>query len=460
MKKSIIIFSILLVTIGTGCKKWVDGYRVSPNSPAKNTPSLLLSVSELAVFSAYNGQLARTASIFTQQSAGTDFQMQDVALYSIDESANLNEWKSIYADGLINMQELIELSGDDNPRYRGIGRVLKSMTIGLCTDYWGDVPYSEALKGLDGNDFYNPNYDKQEEIIKNIQSELDLAIDDLQSADEENKLLPSTDDFIHGGDAAAWIKTAYIIKLRYANRLSKKDGSGSAQTVLDIYNASGLASGDDAFAVYGFNGNELNLWSAFNQIRANYIKMGGYFVDLLKTTNDPRLTIYCSVDDSGGYSGTPNNSFETTTSNLGSLYGGDDSPLPLALYSEALFIKAEAHWRLGQNAEAATALNDAVKESILRTTGASDSTYEATYANETAGSITQDKIMTQKYVDLFTQPEVWADWRRTGLPALTPNPDAQLTEIPRRLITPVDERIYNTNAIIVSDMLQKVWWDQ
>jgi hypothetical protein len=68
--------------------------------------------------------------------------------------------------------------------------------------------------------------------------------------------------------------------------------------------------------------------------------------------------------------------------------------------------------------------------------------------------------MTQKYVDLFTQPEVWADWRRTGLPALTPNPDAQLTEIPRRLITPVDERIYNTNAIIVSDMLQKVWWDQ
>ena len=135
MKKSIIIFSILLVTIGTGCKKWVDGYRVSPNSPAKNTPSLLLSVSELAVFSAYNGQLARTASIFTQQSAGTDFQMQDVALYSIDESANLNEWKSIYADGLINMQELIELSGDDNPRYRGIGRVLKSMTIGLCTDY-------------------------------------------------------------------------------------------------------------------------------------------------------------------------------------------------------------------------------------------------------------------------------------------------------------------------------------
>jgi hypothetical protein len=46
------------------------------------------------------------------------------------------------------------------------------------------------------------------------------------------------------------------------------------------------------------------------------------------------------------------------------------------------------------------------------------------------------------------------------LPVLTPNPDAQLNGIPRRLITPVDERVYNVNAIVVSNMLQKVWWDQ
>ncbi len=460
MKKSFIILSIALVMISTGCKKWVDGYRVSPNSPTNNTPSLLLSVSELAIFATYNGQLARTASIFTQQSAGTDFQMQEVATYSVDESSNLNEWKTIYADGLVNMQELINLAGDENPRYRGMGRVLKAMMIGICTDYWGDVPYSEALKGLDGSEGFNPKYDKQEDIINSILSDLDLAIQDLSSADDANNLLPSSDDFIHGGDPDAWTKTAYIIKMRYANRLSKKNPTGSAQTVLNIFDASGLDTGNDAFASYGINGNELNLWSAFNQIRANYIKMGETFVELLKNTNDPRLTIYCSVDDSGNYTGTPINSFETSTSNLGSLYGGDDSPLPLALYSEAMFIKAEAHFRLGQNAEAAAAYNLAVKESILRTTGASDPTYEAANANEDAATITLSKIMTQKYIDLFTQPEVWADWRRTELPVLTPNPDAQLNGIPRRLITPVDERVYNTNAVVVSDMLQKVWWDQ
>jgi hypothetical protein len=460
MKKSLIIFSIALILISTGCKKWVDGYRISPNRPTKVTPSLLLSVSELAVFATYNGQLARTASIFTQQSAGTDFQMQDVANYSIDESANLNEWRTIYADGLINMQTLIELAGDENPRYRGMGRVLKAMTIGICTDYWGDVPYSDALKGLQGSEGYNPKYDKQEDIIASIQSELDLAITELASSDDENNLLPSSDDFIHGGDAEAWTKMAYILKMRYANRLSKKNPTASAQQSLTIFDNANLSSGDDSYAVYGVNGNELNLWAAFNQIRANYIKMGETLVELLKNTNDPRLPLYCSLDENGGYSGTPKNSFDITTSNLGPLYGGDASPLPLVLYSEALFIKAEAHLRLGQNAEAAAAFNDAVKESIKRTTGASDPTYESTYANEDAASITLEKIMTQKYIDLFTQPEVWADWRRTELPLLTPNPNAQLGGIPRRLRTPVDERIYNSNAVVVSDMLQKVWWDQ
>ena len=31
-----------------------------------------------------------------------------------------------------------------------------------------------------------------------------------------------------------------------------------------------------------------------------------------------------------------------------------------------------------------------------------------------------NKIMTQKYIAMFAQPETWSDWRRTGIPALTP----------------------------------------
>jgi len=68
--------------------------------------------------------------------------------------------------------------------------------------------------------------------------------------------------------------------------------------------------------------------------------------------------------------------------------------------------------------------------------------------------------MTQKYIAMFTQPEVWSDWRRTNLPALTPNPDATIGEIPRRFPTCIDERLYNSNAEVVGDITLPVWWDE
>jgi len=459
MKKTIFILTTFTALMLSGCKNWVDDFTISPNSPVSVTNALLLTTSEVATFALYNGQLDRTGNIMTQQLAGTLFQMEEVGKYNITENDNINEWKTVYADALINMKTLIENAGDANPYYRGIGRVLKCMVIGIATDYWGDIPYSDALNGLEGPGGWNPVYDTQEQIIAAIQSELDQAITDLSQLPTANTLLPGTDDYIHGGDVAAWIKTAYIIKMRYANRESNRDASGSAQNALDYFNAAGLADGDDTYAIYGINGNELNPFNSFNTTRAGYIKMGGFFVDLLTSLNDPRLPLYAAPDPSGNYTGTPLGTTADTTSNTGSLLSSDASPIPLATYSEALFIKAEAHLRLGQAQEAADAYNLAVKASILRTTGAPDAAYEAANASETSGSITLEKIMTQAYIDLFLQPEAYADQRRTDIPALTPNPVGLLTGIPKRLPTSIDERVNNSNAIVVSDLLTPVWWD-
>jgi len=83
------------------------------------------------------------------------------------------------------------------------------------------------------------------------------------------------------------------------------------------------------------------------------------------------------------------------------------------------------------------------------------------FASETAATITLQKIMVQKYLSLFTNVEAWADWRRTGFPVLTPNPSGfgGGSAIPRRLPTVQDERTYNPNAVVVSDIFANVWWD-
>jgi hypothetical protein len=68
--------------------------------------------------------------------------------------------------------------------------------------------------------------------------------------------------------------------------------------------------------------------------------------------------------------------------------------------------------------------------------------------------------MTHKYVAMFGQIEAYADWRRTNIPTLTPNPEGgSITAIPRRLPTVQDERLYNPNAPAENDITKPVWWD-
>lgn len=464
MKKTTIfkagIFTAAAAITLSSCEKYLDDVRPNPNDPETATLSSLLGNIEVATYSNFSGQNARRAAIFTQHMAGTDGQMQIVAQYNVTEGDVTNEWKTLYSNAMINASILIEQAGDENPYYRGIAKILMAMNLGLATDQWGDVPYSDAFKGLSAN--FTPQYDSQQSVIASIQSLLSEAITDLARPSTSNLFFPGATDYTFGGDVAQWTKTAWVLKARYANRLSDINPSQSATDALNFLAQAGMTSNtDDANCVFGPNGNENNQWAVFNQTRADYIHMGEFFVELMKTNSDPRLPFYCTQDDTSGYSGTAANDLSnTSTSNLGSFYGSVTSIAPLVTYVEAKFIEAEANLRLGNGAAAATAHNDAVKASMLAITGAQQTAYETANASETAGTITLQKIMTEKYVALFTQIETWADWRRTGFPALTPNNNAVLGGIPRRLPTPTEERQYNPNAIVVGNILNHVWWDQ
>ena len=452
MKKTISILSLLaLAFFYSGCEKYVEGYDISPNDPLDVNVEVLLTGTEVATFSNFTGNLARIPSVLVNQMAGRQFQYEDIQQNVIREADVDNDFQQLYNGGLVNAELLIEKAGDDNKYYRGIGRVLKVMNIGLATDCWGDVPYSQALKGLEGEAYFNPAYDTQVNILRDMQAELDLAIGDLNSDAASNINLPEEDDLIFGGDAASWRQIARVLKARYYNRLSKQDPAGSATNALaalDAAYADGFTAANDMMAYFGEAANEWNQWYAFEQQRSGYITLNQFFLDLL--AGDPRLPLYVTPDNDGNF---------TDQQPIGPYYGDLSSPLPLATFFEAKFIEAEAALRSGDKARAATAYNAAVTANLTKL-GVPDPAYLAANANETDASITLGKIMTQKYVAMFTQPEVWTDWRRTDLPALTPNPDGNVAGIPRRLTTAQSERLYNSSAIVVTNLLQPVWWDQ
>ncbi|MBK6930563.1 MAG: SusD/RagB family nutrient-binding outer membrane lipoprotein [Saprospirales bacterium] len=456
--------ALLLLLGSASCSKFVDGYEVSPNSPTETNPALLTTVIQVATFSHFTGQFARHASIMTQQCAGTQAQYEDLANYAILEGDNNNEWKSHYS-AITDCDILIDLAGDANPYYRGIAKVLKAMNLGLTTDLWGDVPNREAGQGLNGEAYFHPAYDAQETVCQDIQTLLAGAITDLSKEAGANTLLPGLDDLIFNGDASQWIITAHVLRARYENHLSKRDPAGSATRALAAIDAA-IAAGldgavDDCMAVFPGDGNSLNQWYAFQNDRGDYIKMAQGFVVWLKSINDPRLNFYAAPDVNGEITGTPLGSTVTTSSDVGAFFASTDSPAPLVSYVEARFIEAESALRAGNKPRAANAHNEAVKAHIKQVTGAdAPPGYIASQASETEGTITLEKIMTHKHTALFTQFEVYNDWRRTNIPALSPNPNAAIAGIPRRLPTPSDERLYNTNAPVISDILKPVWWDE
>ncbi len=75
------------------------------------------------------------------------------------------------------------------------------------------------------------------------------------------------------------------------------------------------------------------------------------------------------------------------------------------------------------------------------------------------GNLTLQNIIEQKYIAMYNDPEIFADWRRTGFPELTPNTGDM---IPRRLPYPQTETVSNENTPSQADvtMFSRVWWDQ
>lgn len=463
MKKYIkrILLSTLGLSLLISCQTELDNFNDNPNDPTTTTPSLLLSAMEVSTFSNQTSGLIRTSNIFDQHLAGTNIgQLGEIASYILKEGDVNNEWNTLYGTTLISGHILNRDFATEYPYYNGIGQILTAINLSYATDLWGDVPYDEAFLAEDGNT--SPKYNTQEEIYQRLQTILDNAIANLKKPKSSNISVPSDDDFIFQGDPQKWIKVAYVLKARFALRLTERD-TDAATKALNYITLSGMTSNDDDANTY-FPGtaNGQNQWYAFEVSRESYLKMGAFFVDGLKNTSDPRLTFAVASEydedgePTGVYSGnTPEDLSTTSTSYIGPAFASVNSSIGIVTYAEAKFIEAEAKLRLNQNAK--PALEAAIAASVLKITGTAATPM---FISSVTQTIDLPTIIQQKYNALFLTMEPYNDYRRTGLPVLVPNQDSNTKKIPVRFPTPSDERNYNLNATVVSNVTTNLWWDK
>lgn len=459
MKKfpiAIIVLGLALAMVGTGCK-WVDtDLNNSPNSPTDVNMVDLVAQIQVSLGYRKGGDMSRFSTIPMQHLSGVDRQSSAHETYLINESDINNLWTGAYFNIMKNCDILLNKAIAQNaPHYAGIARVMMAYQLGTTSAVWGDIPYTEALKGDQGQ--LKAKYDSQESVYAAVQSLLDAAITDL-SAPAGPIALSTTADLIYKGSAAAWVKAARSLKAKFALHLSKRNGYGAVTTALQ---AAGIASNADNFKFnFGNANNELNPINQFDALRGD-IRVNATIVDMMNATNDPRRDAYFTKDGSGNFTGSVTGSGNTAASWVGPHYAAKNAPVYFMTYAEVKFIEAEA--MLGSDPAAAAAAYNAAVIASLAQHGASDAAWEATNANEDAGSITLEKIINAKYIHLFTDSEVWTDWRRTGFPTLTVAPNAVTPDgqLPRRFVYPLSERLYNGGnmpaGVTQSD---RVWWDQ
>lgn len=470
MKKNsiyIILFSAL--TLGS-CKKFDGSLNVDPNSPTTASGTQLIASAEryLPDMSSspygvhYPQHLSNTS--FTDNSRYTTINF------------NFSGW---YTGPLKDLETVLTspLNANEGPvaNQVAVAKILKAYFFWHITDRWGDVPYSEALKGRDN---FTPKYDKQKDIYDSLFVLLDQANAAIVPGNIKN-------DIMFNGDINKWKRFGNTIHMLMALRMSKVDAvKGAAEFNKALANGIMGANGDNfAYPHLADAANENYWYNSFTRLGRNWFAVSKPVVDYMLPVNDPRLPVFANKNTAGNYVGLPYGLPGSTTvvinnfSLLGSGIRLQNSPVYLVTYAQALFAMAEAAklgWIPGTDVAAKTNYDLAIEQSVRQwknndTAGLGQMRLTTAVAYAPATAIQQ--IAAQRWVHLFLHGyEAWAEWRRTGYPALVAAPGANGDLIPRREGYPLIEASNNTdnyNAAVAAfpyggtdGLNARVWWDK
>jgi hypothetical protein len=484
MKNRIICGLLLIAVIFTtaGCKKYLDVNK-DPNNPTDVPENLLLPplITDIGVtiaggsFSVQNTSGVALINSYWMQQLSLNQPLPQYESYKFTTGDAEYAWGELYINIMQNLKRLKDnAAANENHSYGVIGKVLTAYALGVTTDMWGDVPYTQAFEGN------KPVYDKQEDIYKLIQSMLDSAIAENQLP--AGKLKPGADDFLYGGNMAKWVKFAYALKARHHIHLTKAPGhTATAQADLALaalQNAFTGTSDEATLDIFSEDAGKQSPWFKNTELGAGGVVLGATLVNFLVANNDPRLPIIANKGSQNTYLGRVSTSAVvpdvTIYSTLGDYYGGSNpngttaganAPIALLSYSELEFIKAEATFYKSGAAAAQPIYQQAIKNNMaklgLDINSAAVTNYIAARGTLTAANALQ-RIMEEKAIANLLSVEIFTDWRRTGFPAISivANPEAGITTIPRKYQYSQQEistnpQPENSNAKITD----RVWWD-
>lgn len=451
-----LLAAMFVVCVGlwqTGCSSWIDhDLNVDPNNPQDVSLNLILPTVEGTLAFNYGSDISRISSCWTQQHFGANRQHEGFFRYIIGEGDVNNAWNNMYGTTMINCDVMIKKAeAEGSPAYASIGKILQALSLGIVTDMWGDVPFSEAFKG-EGTLY--PKTDEQQQIYTTINSLLDDAIAKIKTTSVTK---PGADDLIYGGDLDKWVMAAYSLKARYAIHTTKPNGLKASQDALAALSGGFKANSDGLILNFGASETNANPLYAFLSSRTGDITLGPKLIELLNAKNDPRRS---KIGD-----GLKPTDMIADSTPFGAFHTSPESPLVLCSFAELKFIEAEALFNTGKKAEAKTAYLAGIKANMdwYGISAADQKSYTDQPSVNPTGDITLQLIMEEKYIALYTQQESYTDYRRTSFPTLTPATAGKT--VPVRFPTAQNQRLYNAKnlpagATDAGWINTPMWWNK
>lgn len=471
-----IFILFVLASVGS-CKKFLD-VNTNPNSPTiAPINGLLIRTTQNAALNVY--RVGNTTSYYVQYLASPNPDSPTDTYDRIDASTT---WTLLY-DNMTDIYDLEKMAKDAGAtQYQGVAKILMAMDLHMVHNLWGAAPYSQAFTG----EFQTPKYDDAQTLFQTCLTLIDegIALLALPGSKITMPTGATSPDLIHRGVTAAWIRTGHALKARLLNQLSKTPQYNTANIFTELAAAYNAAGQDAAVTTFNIR----NPWAQAAVNQTTQLLDGWlsqHYVNQMRDTPtfanfDPRLPLiatktkpaianfgfpYLGTRNGKGRVGTGTTQDESYLSTTG-FYSSTASPLYIITYEEMKFIEAEVAFRTNDKPRAYNAYLDGIRANMNKVgVVAADRDAYVNHASVSVGfaNLTLQKIFNEKYKALFLTPVTWDDARRFDYqyPLFQMPLNPKTTTFVRRLVYPSVEVSRNgANVPGVTDVTQKLWWDQ
>ncbi|MEN8765840.1 SusD/RagB family nutrient-binding outer membrane lipoprotein [Wenyingzhuangia sp.] len=412
-----------------------------------------------------------------------------------------NAYEKLTAGVLIDTQRIKALAlANEETGYVYISEALAIYTWQVITDLWGEIPYTEALKGNTG--VLAPAFEKGEDIYVDLEVRVDqLLATDINTLSE----IDADYDFIYGGDLTKWKQFVNSLKLKIMMRQSETEFYNNDEVISFVSGTTFLSESAKISGSYWKDSEEekRHPMREFEEGGASYLSTNVIgcknFIDYLKSNGDPRLEVLF-VTSEDEHEGAFFGDFDARAdSDADGILDADesyskasfapDSPLMILSDWEINFFIAEAHARAGDVIKAKQHYDLGVLNSFTQHGINDKSIIVSGYASWVNGNVEENikQIAMQKWVANahYQHCESFIERNRTKYPTVDEIdikldrqeasrnfPIGSLTIsvngrdktngfLPSSPIYPSDILGRNTNAPGQKrDLLEKIWWDK